>query len=465
MKFRKLINKYNLSIIIISALLLIVSNNFASISLPKFTNSESSLAPMLKKVIPSVVNIKIFNKHKYLQMLKEQANGQQRMPMSPEPGMIGMGSGVIINAKDGIIVTNNHVVSDADKILITLHDGRNANAKLIGADPKSDLAVLKVNIDGLTELKFADSEKSEVGDFVVAIGSPLGLHQTVTSGIVSGKGRVIGINGLDGYEEFIQTDASINPGNSGGALINLKGELIGINTAILAPDGGSIGIGFAIPSNMSATVIKQILRFGKVRHGLLGVIAQPLTPELAVAFGLPNQKGAVVDTIARDSVAYNSDLKIGDIIYEVSGNSITNAVDLKNTVGLTPIGEEMTFKVIREGKKKSFKIKLVDPDEIQTRAQKIFPALAGAYIDPVANVNIQNVGVVNGLKVLDVIVDSPAWQQGLRDNDIIISANNVKVKSLDELEKAVNSRDKKQPLLLQVAQKNISRFIALKASA
>jgi serine protease DegQ len=427
-------------------------------------NEQASLAPMLKNVLPSVVNIKIYNKQRYLQLLKEQQanHGGRRMmpPMIPENGMIGMGSGVVINGKDGIIVTNNHVIDGAEKIIVTLHDGRNANAKLIGSDPDSDLAVLKVNTDGLTELKFADSEQAEIGDFVVAIGSPFGLNQTVTSGIISSKGRVIG---LEGYEDFIQTDASINPGNSGGALINLKGELIGINTAILAPDGGSIGIGFAIPSNMAGSILEQLLRFGKVRRGLLGVVAQTLTPELAEAFGNPKQKGALVDTIARDSIAFNSELKIGDIIDEVNGKKINNATDLRNTIGLTPINQDIKVGVIRNGKRRTVGIKLLDPAEIKTRAQKIYPALAGAYLDPVDDVRIPHMGRLKGLKLLDVVIDSPAWQQGLRDDDIILSVNNKNVTNMDELEKAIS--DKTKPLLLQVVRKNNSYFKLLKASA
>lgn len=426
-------------------------------------NGKTTLAPMLKQVMPSVVNIKIYNKQKFMQLMKEQQlNYHNRMPMmpSPENGMVGMGSGVIINATDGIIVTNNHVINNAEKIIVTLHDGRTVNAKLIGSDPDSDLAVLKINTDGLSASKFADSEKAEIGDFVVAIGSPFGLNQTVTSGIISSKGRVIG---LEGYEDFIQTDASINPGNSGGALINLKGELIGINTAILAPDGGSIGIGFAIPSNMANTIVEQLIRFGKVRRGLLGVIAQPLTPELATAFGDPKQKGAIVSTIARDSIAYNSELKVGDIIYEVNNTKINNATDLRNTIGLTPINQNMKISVMRNGRSKTFNLKLLDPEEIQTRAQKIYPALAGSYLDPVRDINIPHIGNANGIKVLDVAIDSPAWQQGLREDDIILSVNNKQVKSLEELEKSIS--DKSKPLLLQVARKNTSFFISLKATA
>ncbi len=462
---KKKLPKVKLFLIAANIALLLINNiTYANINFTKIPDNQTSLAPMLKQVIPAVVNIKIYNKQKYLQLLQEQAKNLNLPPLYklpiPENGMIGMGSGVIINAKDGLIATNNHVIKDAEKIIVTLSDGRNTSAKLIGADPDTDLAVLKVTIDGLTELKFADSDKAEVGDFVLAIGSPFNLSQTVTSGIISGKGRSVY---LETYEDFIQTDASINPGNSGGALINLKGELVGINTAILAPEGGSVGIGFAIPSNMSTTIIKQLLHYGKVRRGLLGVIAQPLTPELASAFGDPKLKGAIVGSIARDSVAYNSDLKVGDIIYEVDGNKINNATDLKNTIGLTPINQDMVVKYIRNSKHLSTKIKLLDPDEIQTRAQKIFPALAGAYMDPVKNITLQHVGEVNGLKLLDVAIDSPAWQQGLRNDDIILSANNNKVTSFEDLEKAITNKEK--PLLLQIARKNTSYFLAIKNTA
>ena len=439
--------------------------SYAGLSLSSILKTEqNSLAPMLKNVLPSVVNIKIYNQQRYLQMFKEQAianSGRKGpMPMIPEPGMVGMGSGVIINGKEGIIVTNNHVVDSADKILVTLHDGRNANAKLIGADPDSDLAVLKINIDGLSELKFADSEQAEIGDFVAAIGSPFGLNQTVTSGIISSKGRAIG---LEGYEDFIQTDASINPGSSGGALVNLKGELIGINTAILAPEGGNIGIGFAIPSNMANSILEQLLKFGKVRRGLLGVIAQTLTPELAEAFGNPKQKGAIVDTISRDSIAYDSGLKIGDIIAEVNNKKINSATDLRNTIGLTPLNQDIKIKVIRNGKPQNINITLLDPSDIKTRAQKIYPALAGAYLDPVENIKVPHMDNIKGLKLLDVIIDSPAWQQGLREDDIIISVNTKNVSNLEELEKVI--ADKSKPLLLQIVRKNSSYYKMIKASA
>ncbi len=433
-------------------------------NLPVNEETKNSLSPMLKKAMPSVVNIKIYNRQRYAKLIKEQESNPHFNPRAPhapiENGLVGMGSGVIINDKDGLIVTNNHVVDDAETILVTLHDGRKVNAKLIGSDPDSDLALIKVSIDNITALRFADSEKAEIGDFVVAIGSPFNLNQTVTSGIISGKGRMVG---LESYEDFIQTDASINPGNSGGALINLKGELVGINTAILAPDGGSIGIGFAIPTNMATVIIEQLLQFGKVRRGLLGVIAQTLTPELATAFGDPNQKGALIDTITRDSIAFNSDLKIGDIIDEVDGHKINSAAELRNTIGLISIGKEIKMHVVQDGRGKNITLKLVDPKELKTRAQKAYPALAGVYIDSVENINIPHIGNINGLQLLDVVVDSPAWQQGLRPNDIIISANKKKTSNLKDLEKAIV--DKNKPLLLQVARNNTSFFMAIKSTS
>ncbi len=430
-------------------------------TLPLSNDTRSTLSPMLKQAMPAVVNIKIYNKQTYNRLLREQeANNPNpnKMPRLPEHGMVGMGSGVIVNAKEGIILTNNHVIADAESIIVTLHDGRKANAKLIGTDPDSDLAAIKISAEGLTELKFADSEKTDIGDFVVAIGSPFGLNQTVTSGIVSGKGRMIG---LEGYEDFIQTDASINPGNSGGALINLKGQLIGINTAILAPDGGSIGIGFAIPTNMASVILEQLLQFGKVRRGLLGVVAQTLTPELALAFGDPKIKGALIDTIARDSIAYDSDLKVGDIIDEINDRKINSAADLRNSIGLIPINQSIKIHIIRKNKSLNISLKLLDPKEMKTRAQKIYPALAGVYIDSINNVNIPHMGTISGLQLLDVVVDSPAWQQGLRPNDIIISANNRKTSDLKELEKSIS--DKSKPLLLQIARNNASFFMAVKA--
>ena len=456
-----------LIISIISCILLSANcHSFASAnlsSLPLNEETKSSLSPMLKKAMPSVVNLQIYNKQRFAKLIKEQENNPNfnlKAPHPPiEPGLIGMGSGVIINDKDGLIVTNNHVVNDAENILVTLHDGRKVNAKLIGSDPDSDLALLKVSIDNITAIPFADSDKADIGDFVVAIGSPFNLNQTVTSGIISGKGRMVG---LESYEDFIQTDASINPGNSGGALINLKGELVGINTAILAPEGGSIGIGFAIPSNMATVIIEQLLQFGKVRRGLLGVVAQTLTPELATAFGNPNQKGALIGTITRDSIAFNSDLKIGDIIDEVDGHKINSVAELRNTIGLISIGKEIKMHVIQDGRAKNINLKLVDPKELKTRAQKVYPALAGVYIDSVENINIPHLGSVSGLQLLDVVVDSPAWQQGLRPTDIILSANKKKTGNLKDLEKAISDKDK--PLLLQIARNNTSFFMVIKSA-
>ncbi len=259
-----------------------------------------------------------------------------------------LGSGVVVDPDKGFIVTNHHVVDRADSINVTLRDGRHFHAKIIGSDPETDIAVIQVSATHLEALPSADSDKLRVGDFVVAIGNPYGLGQTVTSGIVSALGRS-GL-GLEGYENFIQTDASINPGNSGGALVNLRGELVGINTAILAPTGGNVGIGFAIPINTVNYLMDQLIKHGSVKRGRLGVTVQDLTPELAKASRAPRSQGAVIATILPDSAAERARLQVGDIILAVDGKQIRNASSLRSTIGLIPIGQRITLEIVRNGK-------------------------------------------------------------------------------------------------------------------
>ncbi|MDO9242139.1 MAG: trypsin-like peptidase domain-containing protein, partial [Methylicorpusculum sp.] len=305
----------------------------AQSGLPVAVNGQKlpSLAPMLETSLPAVVNISTSTNVQVLEhplMRDPFFRHFFQMPNQPSQRQKNsLGSGVIVDSRNGFVLTNNHVIDKADKIMVTLQDGRQLNAKLIGTDPDADIAVIQIPADNLTALPIANSDELRVGDFVIAIGNPFGLGQTVTSGIVSALGRS-GL-GIEGYENFIQTDASINPGNSGGALVNLNGEFVGMNTAILAPNGGNVGIGFAIPSNMAMTIKESLVKHGEVRRGLLGVSTQDLSPELVKAFGLETNKGAVVSKVEGNSPAARAGLEPGDIITKVNGQKIKGSHDIR----------------------------------------------------------------------------------------------------------------------------------------
>lgn len=319
-----------------------------------------SLAPMLEEVTPAVVNIATEGRIRIREnpLLSDPFFRQFfNIPDLPrERKTESLGSGVIMDARRGLVVTNNHVIANAQQIAVKLRDGRRLEAKLIGTDPETDIAVIKIDAKDLTAARVADSERLRVGDFVVAIGNPFGLGQTVTSGIVSALGRS-GL-GIEGYEDFIQTDASINPGNSGGALVNLRGELVGINTAIFSQSGGNIGIGFAIPSNMVHRVIEQLVRHGEVRRGIIGVQLQDLTPELARAFDVSTIGGAVIVSVVPDSEADRAGLRAGDVVVAVEGKDVRNASDVRNRIGLLRVGETIRFEVLRGGDPKTIVAKV-----------------------------------------------------------------------------------------------------------
>jgi Do/DeqQ family serine protease len=321
-----------------------------------------TLAPLLQEVTPGVVNIATRGRARLEQNPLFQDPFFRRFFEDPrfrkffelpedqplEHETQSVGSGVIVDSRNGYVLTNHHVIANADDILITLKDKRRLEAEVLGSDPATDIAVLKVAPDELRALDFADSDKLQVGDFVIAIGNPFGLGQTVTSGIVSALGRT-GL-GIEGYEDFIQTDASINPGNSGGALVNLRGELVGINTAIIGPAGGNIGIGFAIPANMARSVMEQIITYGEVKRGQLGIVILDLTPELAEGLRLDIAAGAVVAEVAPDSAAEEAGLKPGDVIVSVDDAVVRDASDLRNKIGLLRIGEKVRLNVVRGGR-------------------------------------------------------------------------------------------------------------------
>ncbi|MGR5132804.1 Do family serine endopeptidase [Vibrio alfacsensis] len=405
----------------------------ASAALPFSVDGQQlpSLAPMLEKVTPAVVSIAVEGKQVQTRRIPEQfqfffgpdfpAEQTQERPFR------GLGSGVIIDAKKGQIVTNYHVIKGADDIRVRLHDGREYDAKLVGGDEMSDIALLKLEkAKDLTQIKVADSDSLRVGDFTVAIGNPFGLGQTVTSGIVSALGRS-GLN-VENFENFIQTDAAINSGNSGGALVNLNGELIGINTAILGPNGGNVGIGFAIPSNMMKSLTEQILEFGEVKRGMLGVQGGEMTSELAEALGYESSKGAFVSQVVPDSAAAKAGLQAGDVIVSVNGKSINTFSELRAKVATLGAGKEITLGVIRDGKSKNFDVTLGESNTVKAKAENLHEGLKGAVLG-----NTTSNDPIQGVKITSVEANSPAAQFQLEQGDIIIGVNRKRVKNLADL--------------------------------
>ena len=402
-----------------------------------------SLAPMLEKVLPSVVSISVEGKQK--------SNAAQMDDDIPEefkfffgPDMFdrdrtprnfkGLGSGAIINAEKGYVLTNNHVIKDADKITVQLHDGREFKAKVIGADEMSDVALIQVEKPkNLTALKLADSDKLRVGDFTVAIGNPFGLGQTVTSGIVSALGRSMGSDSGT-YENYIQTDAAVNRGNSGGPLINLNGELIGINTAILSPSGGNAGIAFAIPSNMANNLVQQILEFGEVRRGMLGIKGGELNADLAQAFDIEAKKGAFISEVMPGSAADKAGLKAGDVITAINGQAISSFAEMRAKIATSGAGKEIDLTYLRDGKSNNAKVTLQSDDQTQTRANGLLPALDGAELN-----NYDEKGM-KGVAITKIKPNSLAEQHGLKSGDVIIGINRQKVENLGQLRKILESK-------------------------
>ncbi|UTT85949.1 Do family serine endopeptidase [Vibrio pelagius] len=405
----------------------------ATAALPLSVDNQQlpSLAPMLEKVTPAVVSIAVEGKQVQRQRIPEQFQFFFGPEQAQERPFRGLGSGVIIDAKKGHIVTNYHVINNADEIRVKLHDGREYDAELIGGDEMSDIALLKLEkVKDLTEIRFADSDQLRVGDFSVAIGNPFGLGQTVTSGIVSALGRS-GLN-LENFENFIQTDAAINSGNSGGALVNLNGELIGINTAILGPNGGNVGIGFAIPSNMMRNLTNQILEFGEVKRGMLGVQGGEITSELAEALGYESSKGAFVSQVVPDSAADKAGLQAGDIIVAINGKRIDTFSELRAKVATLGAGKEIELGVVRDGKNKTFDVTLGESTNSKTQAEKLHEGLTGAELT-----NTNDSDPVKGVKVSSVAKGSPAEAYQLKPDDIIIGVNRQTVRNLAQFRSIV----------------------------
>jgi serine protease Do/serine protease DegQ len=402
-----------------------------------------SLAPLIKRVSPAVVNIGVRGKVQAPQHpFFDDPNFRRFFGMPPggtprEREFRSAGSGVIVDSAAGFIVTNAHVVENADEITVTLMDNREVQAEVVGADKGSDVAVIKVKDGSLpTDIRLADSGKVEVGDFVVAIGNPFGLQHTVTSGIVSALGRT-GIN-REGYENFIQTDAAINPGNSGGALINLRGELVGINTAILSQSGGNMGIGFAIPSNMVRTVMEQLIEFGEVKRGVLGVTILSLNSDYRKSLGLDDDvQGALVSQVLEGSAAAAAGLQAGDVITSVNGDVVKGSGELRNMIGMARIGDKVQLGIIREGKPVKLTAVIAEQSEVTAEASELHPALAGAELADALPEQTPGGGVL----IQSVEPGSPASRIGLRTNDIIVGVDRTRVGNLRQFGEAISERE------------------------
>ncbi|MEZ5565487.1 MAG: DegQ family serine endoprotease [Gammaproteobacteria bacterium] len=432
--------------IIVSLTMAAVAN--AQIPVTIGNQEVPSLAPLVKQVEPAVVSIATKGTvsaaanplmedpffRRFFGFPEQQQQQRRRREVQ------SAGSGVIVDAAKGYILTNNHVVENAEEIEVVLHDNRNLKAEVVGTDPGTDIAVLQVeDAKNLVQMKLGNSDDVEVGDFVLAIGNPFGLQHTVTSGIVSALGRS-GIN-PDGYEDFIQTDASINPGNSGGALVNLKGELVGINSAIFSNSGGNIGIGFAIPVNIAKSIMSQILQFGEVRRGLLGVSISDFNADSAKAYGVEGTaEGALVQEVVAGSAAEKAGIAVGDVIVGIDGQHIKGASDLRNTVGLKRSGDKVRVEVIRDGKPRQITAMLSElSNALPLNGEDIHPGLGGAALSNHEGKADQFAGP--GVRVDSVEPGSPAAQAGLLADDIIVSVNRLRVRNVRELQQAASQQN------------------------
>lgn len=407
-----------------------------------------SLAPMLEKVTPAVVNISTRGPVPRRNPLLDDPFFRRYFGLDDAPEAApaqSLGSGVIVNAERGLIVTNHHVIENAVQILVTLSDGREVSADLVGSDPEADIALVHIEATGLTDIPWADSSGLRVGDFCVAIGNPFGLGQTVTSGIVSALGRS-GL-GIEDFEDFIQTDASINPGNSGGALVNLRGELIGINTAIVGPAGGNVGIGFAIPANMAADLVQQIDEYGEVRRGALGIEAQPLTLELAEAFGIESRSGVIIGRVQEDSPADKAGLRAGDVIMAIDGRPVRDVRAVRNRIGLVRLGEELDVQIVRD---RETRVIQVTVEELP----KTNPLKAGASLLEQQSINGRLYVVIESVRPGSIID-----RAGLRSGDIILAINRQGVGTIADIEEIVGKAG--EELLLLIQRDRSTRYVRL----
>lgn len=425
-------------------------------------SKPSSLAPMLQKIMPSVVNIVnqgefSINADPFLQRSLEESKKYRKL-FQKKPFMV-IGSGVIIDAKQGYIVTNAHLVTSNKKLIVTLHDGRTYIAKKIGADESMDLAVIQIQADKLSEIKLGDSSKLKIGDFVAAIGSPFGLKHSVSSGIVSALQR----SNLDieGIENFIQTDAPMNVGNSGGAMVNIHGELVGINTAIYTPRGaGSSGVGFAIPVNMVKSIANQLIDYGYVKRGIIGVMVQQLTPELAEALNASVREGALISQVVPGAPAAKAGLQSGDIIIKINKEKIKGNSDMQSVISLARVGSKIDLLVVRNGKTIDFSMVSVDQKDLEQQEEGKEPQFLQHMMLRDISEQVPNHGYVLGVRVDALDIYSAAATAGVRPGDIIVTANNKKINNIKELNEVAKENSK--GLLLKVLRAGGAMFVLIK---
>ncbi|EKD44975.1 MAG: hypothetical protein ACD_70C00132G0002 [uncultured bacterium] len=429
----------------ICACLLIPAITFAHVP----AGDANSLAPMLQTVMPAVVNVSVVEEQ--MKRLNEilPVSDTRKVPVKA----YAVGSGVVFNAEKGLIVTNAHVVQDQKAIVVTLKNGERFHAKLLAKDADYDIAILQIHAPHLTALPFANSDTLKVGDFVTAIGSPYGLSQTVTSGVVSALDR--SHPQIEGYQSFIQTDAPINPGNSGGALVDMKGNWIGINTAMVAPSDGNIGIGFAIPSNMAQRVVEQLLKYGKVEHGVLGVIVQNITPELESALNLHTTTGAMISEIVPETPAAASQLKIKDVITRVDGHVIKSAEQLRNVLGLVHPGTSAQVTLLRDGKTETIPVTIANPKTLQ---QPKIPYLSGMRLQKINELEKDGTHL-QGLMVTALTDASTGALAGLALGDVITAIDSKPVTTIEALQTSLAQQQK--PLLLSITRGNNNFFLVL----
>lgn len=381
----------------------------------------------------------------------------------------GLGSGVIVES-NGLIITNNHVVGKADEIRVTLADKREFKAKLIGTDPKTDIAVVRIEATGLPTIPWADSDKLEVGEFVLAVGNPFGLTQTVTLGIVSALGRAAGIAE---YEDFIQTDAAINPGNSGGPLVNVRGELVGINTAIFSQSGGNMGIGFAVPSNMAQSIMSQLVQSGKVVRGWLGVSIQELTPELASQFGIGDTKGVLVSDVMDDSPAKKAGFERADVILEYDGKPMDSPTQLRNAVAQTPVGKKVAVKILRDKKPKAIDVTIAEQPKSMAQSGEDESGEGAAPAGALSELEVRELNEdlasryglkssERGVVVVRVKPGSTAEELGVREGDIILEVNRQAVTSVKAYERIASKLPKDQSVLLLLKRQGRTIYLTLR---
>ena len=454
-----------LSSLVLTASLLCAAPFPAPAAVPwQVLNSQGvpSLAPLLEKISPAVVNIATLGTTEVRNPLMDHPMFEDPnfrrffgMPDGPQTQETqSLGSGVIVDARKGYILTNAHVIKGADEIKVNLNDEREFTAKVIGADEETDVALIQIEAPNLTELSLADSDKARPGDFVVAIGNPFGLRHTVTSGIVSATGRS-GIGDPDSFQDYIQTDASINPGNSGGALVNFQGELIGLNSAILSRSGGNIGIGFAVPANIARQVMQQLIQYGEVKRGRLGVVVQNITPDLAKAFGLSSNAGVLVAQVQPGSAADKAGIKAEDVIMTINGRGVQSYRDLRNAIGLLRVGDKLTLEIQRNGKRQMINTSVGEAMELK-QATNGTATVANAKLDG-AEFGPAEEGP--GVEVSDVKPQSPAARNGLRPGDVITAINRRPVRSVAELQHAVKGQD---TLLLTINREAGTLFLVIK---